>query len=150
MNTPQSEFNAIHVFPAKIQFSSLRNISADKKNEKPSDASRFSVPITLRGQKLGNLELVRRGGNVWNESDHSLAADIANQIGLALDNSRLLQDTQQRVMFEQMLSDLTSKLSRSVDTDLILQATVQELHHIPDVTEVSVILTPPEISSEKE
>ena len=34
VNTPQSEFNAIHVFPDKIQFSSLRNISTDKKNEK--------------------------------------------------------------------------------------------------------------------
>lgn len=34
VNTPQSEFNAIHVFPDRIQFSSLRNISSDKKNEK--------------------------------------------------------------------------------------------------------------------
>lgn len=34
INTPQSEFNAIHVYPDKIQFSSLRNISSDKKNEK--------------------------------------------------------------------------------------------------------------------
>ncbi len=34
INTPQSEFNAVHVFPDKIQFSSLRNISTDKKNEK--------------------------------------------------------------------------------------------------------------------
>jgi len=34
VNTPQSEFNAIHVFPDKIQYSSLRNISTDKKNEK--------------------------------------------------------------------------------------------------------------------
>jgi hypothetical protein len=33
VNTPQSEFNAMHVFPDKIQFSSLRNIG-DKKNEK--------------------------------------------------------------------------------------------------------------------
>lgn len=34
VNTPQSEFNAIHVFPDKIQFSSLRNISADRKSQK--------------------------------------------------------------------------------------------------------------------
>lgn len=34
VNTPQSEFNAIHVFPDKIQFSSLRNVSSDKKNPK--------------------------------------------------------------------------------------------------------------------
>jgi tetratricopeptide (TPR) repeat protein len=32
INTPQSEFNAIHVYPDKIQFSSLRNLSDDKKN----------------------------------------------------------------------------------------------------------------------
>lgn len=31
INTPQSEFNAIHVYPDKIQFSSLRNLSDDKK-----------------------------------------------------------------------------------------------------------------------
>jgi outer membrane protein OmpA-like peptidoglycan-associated protein len=34
VNTPQSEFNAVHVYPDRIQFSSLRNISNDKKNEK--------------------------------------------------------------------------------------------------------------------
>lgn len=34
VNTPQSEFNAVHVFPDKIQFSALRNVSADKKHEK--------------------------------------------------------------------------------------------------------------------
>jgi outer membrane protein OmpA-like peptidoglycan-associated protein len=34
VNTPQSEFNAIHVFPDKLQYSALRNISSDKKNEK--------------------------------------------------------------------------------------------------------------------
>jgi tetratricopeptide (TPR) repeat protein len=34
VNTPQSEFNAIHVYPDRLQFSALRNISTDKKNEK--------------------------------------------------------------------------------------------------------------------
>jgi len=34
VNTGQSEFNAIPVYPDKIQFSSLRNISSDKKKEK--------------------------------------------------------------------------------------------------------------------
>ncbi|MFN8285292.1 MAG: hypothetical protein U0V74_00990 [Chitinophagales bacterium] len=34
INSEKSEFNAIPVFPDKLQFSSLRNISSDKKNEK--------------------------------------------------------------------------------------------------------------------
>lgn len=33
VNTEQSEFNAIHVFPDKLQFSALRNISTDDKKE---------------------------------------------------------------------------------------------------------------------
>lgn len=34
VNTEKSEFNAMHVFPDRLQFSALRNISTDKKNEK--------------------------------------------------------------------------------------------------------------------
>ena len=34
INTPQSEFNAIHVYPDKLQYSALRNISTDKKKDK--------------------------------------------------------------------------------------------------------------------
>jgi GAF domain-containing protein len=107
-------------------------------------ASQFSIPITLRGEKIGNIRIQRKGENTWSDTDRSLVAEVANQIGLALENSRLLQDAQQSAYHEQTLSDLTAKLGRSVDTDNLLQTTVRELHHLPNVTEVSVYLIPPE------
>lgn len=33
VNSPYSEFNAVHVYPDKLQYSSLRNVSDDKKKE---------------------------------------------------------------------------------------------------------------------
>jgi GAF domain-containing protein len=104
----------------------------------------LAIPIALRGQAIGNIELLRKGENPWSEADRSLAAEVANQIGLALENSRLLHNAQQRALHEQSLSDLTARLGLSVDTDALLQTAVRELHQLPNVTEVSIFLTPPE------
>jgi GAF domain-containing protein len=124
----------------------LTTLQSIEIGEFPDDdsASQFSVPITLRGQKIGNIRIQRKGENTWSDTDRSLVAEVANQIGLALENSRLLQDAQQSAYHEQTLSDLTAKLGRSIDPDNLLQTTVRELRHLPNVTEVSVFLIPPE------
>jgi hypothetical protein len=39
---------------------------------------------------------------------------------------------------------LTTRLSRSLDQDTLLQTAIRELHQLPNVSEVSVFLSPPE------
>jgi GAF domain-containing protein len=107
-------------------------------------ATQINIPIRLRGQLLGTIVLHRKGENTWGDADRLLVAEVADQIGLALENSRLLQDAQRRAVHEQMLSNLTTRLGQSVDADALLQTTVRELRQLPDVTEVSVFLAPPE------
>jgi GAF domain-containing protein len=107
-------------------------------------AKTISIPVTLRGQSIGEIVLRRLGDSPWGDADRSLALEVSNQLGLALENSRLLQEAQQRTILEQTLSKLTTQLGRSIDTDTLLQTTVKELHQLPDVTEVSVFLSPPE------
>jgi GAF domain-containing protein len=107
-------------------------------------AQTINIPVTLRGQSIGEIVLRRQGENAWSDADRSLAHEVSTQLGLALENSRLLQEAQQRTILEQTLSKLTTQLGRSIDTDTLLQTTVKELHKLPDVTEVSVFLSPPE------
>ncbi len=109
---------------------------------------RMNIPITLRGQKIGKIIMHRKGEAEWGEAERSLAAEVANQIGLALENARLLEETQRRAAQEQSLNDLTAQLSRSLDPDTILQTTVRELYQLPHISEVSVYLTPPKSSPE--
>lgn len=49
VNTPYSEFNAIHVFQDKIQYSALRNLSTDEKNSdyKVRIYNQPSIPVEL-------------------------------------------------------------------------------------------------------
>jgi GAF domain-containing protein/HAMP domain-containing protein len=102
--------------------------------------NRVNIPIVLRSQRIGNITLSRKSGNLWSDEDHSLAIEVANQIGLALENARLLDDAQRRAAQEQAISDLAARLGRSVDPDSLLQAAVRELHLLPNVEEVSVYI----------
>ncbi len=109
-----------------------------------SEGDLLSVPIKLHGQVLGSIDVVRKGPNPWDEADEIFTSEIATQIGLALENVRLLNSTKQRMYYEQSLSELTGQLSQSIDTNTLLETALRELHQLPNVTEVSVKLSPPE------
>lgn len=113
--------------------------------QEPGDSKpdRLNIPITLRGQRIGVIALRRTSENPWNDTDRSLALEIASQVGLALENARLLDDAQRRAAQEQSLNELTTRLSRSLDPDTLLQTAVRELHQLPNVSEVSVYISPP-------
>ena len=100
----------------------------------------LNIPITLRDQQIGMITLRRSSENGWNETDRSLAIEIANQVGLALENARLLSEAQRHAIHEQTLSDLAAKLSRSLDPDILLQTAIRELHQMPNVSGISVYL----------
>jgi GAF domain-containing protein len=123
--------------------------------EKPAasasaDAKLLNIPINLRGQRIGVIGLHRSGDTSWSDSDRSLALEIADQVGLALENARLLDEAQRRATQEQALSQLTASLSRSLDPETLLQTAVRELHQLPNVSEVSVYVTPPPSPSAEE
>jgi GAF domain-containing protein/HAMP domain-containing protein len=134
-----------------FRYSSLGLSAATQLGGKPiadeTSPDRMNIPITLRGQNLGNIVFRRASDNVWTETDRALATEIAGQVGLALENARLLDEAQRRAAQEQSLSELTAKLSRSLDPEILLQTAIRELHQLPNVSEVSVYLAPSEKST---
>jgi|WetSurMetagenome_2_1015567.scaffolds.fasta_scaffold85659_2 GAF domain-containing protein len=110
-------------------------------------SNQLDIPITLRGQRLGTIILRRTTENAWGETDRSLAIEIASQVGLALENARLLDEAQRRAAQEQSLSELSAHLSSSLDPDTILRTVVRELHQLPNVEEVSVFVAPPSMGA---
>jgi GAF domain-containing protein len=113
------------------------HLGSDKPNQ-------LSIPITLRGRQIGTIALKRRENAPWLDSDATLAKEISDQVGLALENARLLDEAQQRANREQIISDLSSTFGRYTDSTALLQAAIRELHQLPNISEVSVIVSPPE------
>jgi GAF domain-containing protein/HAMP domain-containing protein len=118
-----------------------------KKSSDVVGTNHLNIPITLRGQRIGTISLHRKGDSAWSESDRSLAIEVSDQVGLALENARLLDDAQRHATQEQSLSDLSVRLSRSLDPGILLQTTIRELHQLPNISEISTYLTPPEKAS---
>ena len=66
--------------------------------------------------------------------------EVANQVGLAVDNISLLEEATQRARQEQVVGKLAARFSQSLDLDTLLQTAARELGQLPDVSEVSVLI----------
>lgn len=108
-----------------------------------SDAHTIRIPVALRGQRIGQLSLTRKyNESPWTEAEQEMADKISIQVALAIENARLLEESQRRALREQTVNDLSSRFSRSLDVDTLLQNAVRELHRIPQVSEVSIYIAP--------
>ena len=96
--------------------------------------------ITLRGQTIGSISLARKDNASWSKFDEDLVNEVAYQVGLAVDNLRLLEDAQQRARQEQTIGELATRFSQALDIDSLLQTAARELGQMPDVSEVSVFI----------
>ena len=90
------------------------------------EISTIEVPLTLRGQQIGNLVLETNNPNLTAEEKNILDA-LTTQAALALENARLLEITQQRSQRDRIISELTSKVQRATKVDEALKTTLQEL-----------------------
>jgi GAF domain-containing protein len=109
-------------------------------SERPAGRG-LKIPISLRGQEIGvfNLEEIDKERQ-WSEEEIGLINTIADQVGLALENARLLEVTQRRAARDRMVADITNKMRRAVDMDTLIQTAVREITNAIDVPEAFVQL----------
>jgi GAF domain-containing protein/HAMP domain-containing protein len=99
----------------------------------------LAAPIRLRGQRIGSIVLRRSAEQEpWSSEDIALMEEASDQIALALENARLLEDTQRRAAREQMLGEITSRMRETLDMDAILQTALREMGERLGIAEVEV------------
>ena len=127
-----------------VGVSSISQTNEHPENDSPEKSEYIiKIPVALRGQQIGQLSLTRKSNeSPWTETEQEMADKIAIQVALAVENARLLEESQRRALREQTVNDLSSRFSRSLNVDTLLQNAVRELHRIPQVAEVSVYIAP--------
>jgi GAF domain-containing protein/HAMP domain-containing protein len=92
--------------------------------------SQLAIPIAVRGQVIGIILLEEtEGSRHWSENEKQLAKAVADQVGLALENARLLEETQHRAERERLVSEISTKMRASNDPQQILETAVVELRN---------------------
>ncbi len=89
------------------------------------NANQMQVPLALRDQIIGQISLASEGE--WTPEQRTMIEAIAAQAALALENARLVEDSQATATHERLAVDITSKVWSSPTIDGILQTTVREL-----------------------
>jgi GAF domain-containing protein len=88
------------------------------------------VPIFIRDEPIGVVRLDKQNdGSRWTKDQIGLAGTLSEQLAIALESARLYQDISQRAERENVISDITTKINSSIQLDVILRNTVQELGH---------------------
>lgn len=105
----------------------------------------LAVPIILRGLSLGVLGFHRpAGASAWRPEEIAMVGMIADRLALAVENIRLLENTQHQARQEQLVSEVTTRIRAPMDMDTILQTAVRELGQALGAGRVSFYLAPEE------
>jgi GAF domain-containing protein len=86
------------------------------------------APIQLRGEIIGALGLQEiADGRAWTRDEVALVEAVADQMALAIENIRLLDETRQRGQRDRLIADITAQVRASMDVERILQTAVRGL-----------------------
>lgn len=88
------------------------------------------------GQEAGEA-----GGDAgWTAEEITLLETLADQLGVALENARLYQDTQRRAIRERLTGQVTARMRETLDVDTVLQTAVREIGEALGLHDVTVRL----------
>ncbi|MBI5354275.1 MAG: GAF domain-containing protein [Chloroflexi bacterium] len=109
--------------------------NSDGSNREPS----IVVPIKLRGQTIGAMNIKAPAKDrQWTSDEINLVEAISERLSLALENARLIQESQRQVVKEQTISEVTGKIGASINMKNVLQTAVEELGKIMPGSEIMI------------
>jgi GAF domain-containing protein len=102
----------------------------------PSLENKIEIPLSLRGQVIGQIQMTH--SSEWTSEQKNLIEAIAAQATLALENARLVEQSQTAAIQERMANEIIAKIWASGNMDSILQTAARELGRSLDASEVEI------------
>jgi GAF domain-containing protein len=88
----------------------------------------LAVPIKLRGQTIGVLDIrAKNGQRPWKPDEITMLEAAAERAALALENARLIESAQRRAARERAIGDISTRIGAVSNLESILQTAVEEL-----------------------
>jgi nitrate/nitrite-specific signal transduction histidine kinase len=106
-----------------------------------STTPEIEAAIQLRDQKLGVLRL-RRDAELgeWTAQDQALIQDVLDQLALALENARLMEEVRTHARQEELISKIVASTQSSLSLEGVMHTAVQEVVRALNVSRVRIRL----------
>lgn len=122
--------------PAANSITPDGNVSSNGSHPGTEKETSVEIPIKLRGQTIGVVNLKLKEG--YDSSTVSIVEAAAERLASAMESARLYEEARLRADREEAISRLTAAISTSAGYEHILQTTVREIGHILGDTEVAI------------
>jgi GAF domain-containing protein/HAMP domain-containing protein len=133
------KLSALDTYPAKSREILIKGKSVVLPTDRESKSSTLAVPLKLRDQILGVMN-ISFGESTISQEMVVLTEEIASRLAVALENARLYSETQKQAERTRAVSEISNLITSSVNIENILRTAVQELGRINPNTEVTVSL----------
>lgn len=84
------------------------------------------IPLKVRDQEIGAI-IIESDQSAWTAEDRAFIDAVSTQASLALENARLLEETQKQAVQERLVADVSGKIWSAPDMENILRTTIAEL-----------------------
>lgn len=106
------------------------------------------VPLILNGQNIGAIKLKRKGESIkWSDRERALVEKIAEQVALALENSRLVDEAQKSALRDQMIASISTRVRETLDVESVIRTATTELRRIFDLKEAEISVGAPQVEA---
>jgi GAF domain-containing protein len=103
------------------------------------DEKTLLLPIVQGDQVVGVLGFESEDGRkTWSADEVALIESLSEQLMLAAENQRLLDETQRRAAREQLSREVTAEMRRSLDVTTVLRTAIRQLQESLNLTEAEV------------
>jgi GAF domain-containing protein len=109
--------------------------------EIPSSADVRQVPIVVRGNVIGHIDIHRCDNPNLEPEEEELISTLSEQLGIAMESARLFHRSQKLALDERMVTEISTRIRETLDMDSILKTAVQEIQKSMNLPEVTVRLS---------
>jgi len=98
------------------------------------------VPISSKGIIMGVLGIASRSASYFTAMDIQLLSTIGSQIGVAIENSRLIEQLQDKMGQIELINELSGIINSSLSIGTIFRMMVSEIKKLVDYSRASLLL----------
>jgi GAF domain-containing protein/HAMP domain-containing protein len=103
-----------------------------------------SLPIKLRGVEIGIVDVRTGDSHSLDRDELDIINAIMERAAIAMENARLLQESQRQTAKEQKIGEVTAKIGASINIRNVLQVAVEELGRALPGSEVVIQFAKPD------
>jgi GAF domain-containing protein len=107
------------------------------------EANIAALPVRVRGEVIGVLEVARDGDHPWSEAELEMAEALVERLALAIENARLFEQASSAAEREQLASRIAEDVQTARSVDEVLRSALSELGEVLGASRGVVQISPP-------